>query len=59
MIVKFSENAKIHNERPESIQDYNLWEFQAADDDFGEEGFFASRNSPLLQNIFPGTGGEN
>jgi len=21
--------------------------------------FFASRNSPLLQNIFPGTGGEN
>ena len=34
---------------------------------FKEEGvgfakvrvFFASRNSPLLQNIFPGTGGEN
>jgi hypothetical protein len=24
-----------------------------------EQLFFASRNSPLLQNIFPGAGGEN
>ena len=35
------------------------WIFEVKLKYSGELLFFASRNSPLLQNIFPGAGGEN
>lgn len=49
-IITFSENGKSYN-RPESIQDYNLWEFNVADDGSGEEGFPGRMPGQVIENL--------
>jgi len=50
-IAHFSENGKMGNARPESVQDYNLWEFQVADDDFGEDGYPGRMPGQVIENL--------
>jgi DNA modification methylase len=50
MIGEISENGKTAN-RPDSIQDYNLWEFNVADDEMGEEGFVGRMPGQVVENL--------
>ena len=47
--MRFSENGNLHN-RPESIQDYNLWEFALANDDAGAMTYVVARITQLAAN---------
>jgi len=49
-IMHFSENGNSHN-RPESIQDYNLWEFTVAANDVGEDGFPGRMPGQVVENL--------
>lgn len=51
IITHYSENGKMGNPRPESIQDYNLWEFNVADDDFGEDGYPGRMPGQVVENL--------
>lgn len=49
-IIRFSENGKTYN-RPESIQDYNLWEFATVADDMGEDGYPGRMAGQIVENL--------
>lgn len=49
-VTRFSENGKSCN-RPESIQDYNLWEFHTADGDLGADGYPGRMPGQVVENL--------
>ncbi len=50
LIVQNSETGKMNN-RPDTIQDYNLWEFNVADDGAGEDGFPGRMPGQVIENL--------
>ena len=50
IITQISENGIMSNP-PESVQDYNLWEFNVADDGAGEDGFPGRMPGQVIENL--------